>query len=370
MFRLVAIGLSLLLGGVGVATHDPLIWDFELSSPGPRDEAPIFETVFDYKVETGAAHAPSIRLLGDRTDILWFEGTRESHEDVVIRHVPLTRSGNDAGWAPGGAATLFDRHTLAARTDPHQAIWSLGNTVQTRPGSDAVLTTVVSIGGWAMAAIARVEMEEDRVTRVDKLRLSPMLNRSHLVRGPTVGYADGSLGLPAYFEMGNAFGVLVRLDEDGIVRDRRRITQGRFAIQPEVVVLGPREAVALLRNFDRETDRLVAAWTTDGGQTWTDPTLLDVPNPGSPVAAVRLRDGDLLMVYNDDPVHSRTLSLARSSDKGRTWRRIRTLDVDASAVRYPALARLADGNLLLTYSTGSKTGIRAHVFNDAWVAAQ
>lgn len=367
---LLACSLSLLFTAYALITEEPLSWEFALAEPPANDGEPLFTTVFDYDSSPASAHSPSIRVFEDHVQVVWFEGTRESHRDVVIKSVDITLEDEQTGWAAQNISKFFDRQALANATQPPQKIWSLGNTIQLADGEDAALATVVSVGGWAASSIARVEFAGNEVSAVRKLRLSPMLNRSHLVRNSTFRYADGSVAIPAYFEMGNAFGELVRLDRAGNVADKQRITQNRFAIQPEVVVLAPKRAVALSRNFDKNSDRLIASWTTDGGQSWSDPKLLELPNPNSPVAAIRLNDGRILMAFNDDPTHNKTLALAISANEGHVWKRIAVLETGEGNVRYPDFAKMPDGTLLLTYSFGSKKGIRAHVFNTAWVDAQ
>ena len=367
---LAACCLSLALTAYVFFTEKTLSWEFAIPEPLAEGGTPLFETVFDYASHPASAHSAAISIFEDRARIQWFQGTRESHEDVVIKSVDIVASDAPAGWQATEISDFVDRQAMAAKTWPRQEIWSLGNTIQFSEGSDAALATVVSVGGWAAASIALVEFEADQVSNVRKLRLSPMLNRSHLVRSSTLHYADGSVAIPAYFEMGNSFGELVRLDETGHVADKRRITQGRFAIQPEIVVSGPKNAVALSRNFDKKSDRLVASWTEDGGQSWSEPKLLDLPNPNAPVAAIRLSGGRILMAFNDDPVHGHTLALAVSSDEGLNWDRIAVLETGGGDARYPDFARLPDGSILLAYSFGSKMGIRAHVFNEAWVDTQ
>lgn len=361
---------SFVLSLIAWLNFEPIAWEFEFQPPEPALGRASFETVFERTLSEGSAHAVAIGVFEERTDLYWFEGTRESHEDVVIKRAQLNWDGAAAAWISGAAETFLDRHKMASVSWPRQAIWSLGNAVQLTNNDTSMLATVVSVGGWAAAAIAQVSVEDDQITNVRKLRLSPMFNRSHLVRSRTVAYADATLGIPAYFEMGNAFGVLVRLDKHLRVRDKRRISQGRLAIQPEIIVTGPQNAVALMRNFDDETNQLIASWTADGGQSWSDSKLLDLPNPDAPVAATLTRDGKILMAYNDAPDHARTLALALSEDGGRTWQQIAKIEDGEEDVRYPSLRRLSNGDYLLAYSFGSKTGIRAHVFNDAWVGQQ
>jgi predicted neuraminidase len=358
--------LSACVGVIHAARSPELIWEFSVAAPvHESQEEPRVNTVFDYSSPAGTAHSPAIVLHPDGFSLVWFDGTRESHEDVVIKQARFTKS--DLGWANNNPNVYFDKEALSKKTTPRQIILSLGNTVQYGDEQNAALATIVSIGGWAAASISKVDFIDGLPAAVRKLSLSPFLNRSHLVRAPTVAYADGSVAIPAYFELGNAFGELVRLDKDGYVRDKRRMSQGRFAIQPMIVPLDAKNAVALMRNFDEHSDRLIATWTENGGRSWSPARLLEVPNPNSPVAAILLHSNDLLMVFNDSPTDARVLRLAISKDQGHTWKTVRTLEQDGGVVRYPAMARLPDGDILLTYSVGSKRGIKALIFNENWI---
>ena len=163
----------------------------------------------------------------------------------------------------------------------------------------------------------------------------------------------------------------MRLSRNGRVLATARIGHGRTAIQPEIVVTGPKTAVAFLRPFDGSAN-LYRSETIDGGQTWTPPAqLTDVANPGSPVAALLLSDGRILMAANNDASSAQSLSLMVSRDRGRHWTTL--YDIEKSgpekrrAVRYPDLESLATGEILLTYSTYSRGAIRGQVFNEAWL---
>jgi predicted neuraminidase len=358
--------ISAVLGTFHTLRTPDLIWEF--AAPAVLDiatQAPQVTTVFDYKSPTGTAHSPAIHMHDDGFSIIWFDGTRESHADVVIKQVRFSKSGTD--WEPSEPELYFSKEALSEVTEPRQTILSLGNAIQYGDEPDSALATIVSVGGWAAASIALIDFENGVPAYVRKLSLSPFWNRSQLVRAPTVSYDDGSVAIPAYLELGNALGELVRLDHNGYVRDKRRMSQGRFAIQPMIVPFDKQNAVALMRNFDDDSDRLIATWTADGGQSWTPATLLDAPNPNAPVAAVLLSDGRLLMAFNPSATDTTILSLAISDDQGRTWETVRTMDQDGGALRYPAMSRLPDGDILLTYSAGSKKSIKGLIFNEPWV---
>ncbi len=368
-FAILALALlSIGLSAVAITRHPPLSWRFVMPEVVTTDAAPRFETIFDYTVPEGQAHSPGIVLDGDRFSIVWFEGSEEAQADVDIHAAHFIRAGES--WQASESAPYATRAALGEAFEPQQLVVTLGNTIQNEAAPNALYATVVSVGGWAMASVADVRMGPDGPVSARKLNLSPLLNRSHLVKSPMVEYADGSHALPAYFEMGSAYAVLVRIDARGRVVDTRRMpAKDVKAIQPMIVPLDETRAVAFLRDFDPSW-KLWISRTNDGGQTWSEVTATDIANSSAPVAALSLGGDRILAVMNDDAERRHELRMSLSEDGGNSWRMIHRLRDDAGDARYPMLRRLPDGDILLTYSHSTKRGIRAHLLNDAWVAAQ
>ncbi len=361
---LISIGLS----AVAILRHEPLNWQFAVPDIPVTDVAPLFELLFDYTAETGQAHAPGIVSAGEDFSLVWFEGSQEAQADVDIHAAHFTRRGD--GWDISDPAPYATRHGLGSAFDPPQLVVTLGNTIQNEAAPKALYATVVSIGGWAMASVADVRMGRDGPVSARKLNLSPLLGRSHLVKSPMVEYADGSHALPVYFEMGSAYSLLARLDEQGRVTDTRRMpAQGVKAIQPMIVPLDENRAVAFLRDFDPSW-KLWISRTGNGGRDWSEVVPTDIPNSSAPVAALSLGGDRILAVMNDDAERRHELRMSVSEDGGASWRMIHRFEDDAGDARYPMLRRLPSGGILLAYSHSTKRGIRAYVLNDAWVATQ
>ncbi|MGI3209614.1 exo-alpha-sialidase [Roseovarius tibetensis] len=368
--QLAILGLALssvVISAVAIRRDAPLDWRFAAIAPLPTGAQPRFETVFDHTVDTGQAHAPAIVLRENGFGLVWFTGSAEAQPGVDIHGVDVTRQAD--GWDVTDPAPVVTCRDLARAFAPRQLVVTLGNTIENQGRSGGLYVTAVSVGGWAMAAIADVTMGgQGGPHHARKLNLSPLLNRSFLVKSPMIAYADGSHGLPAYFEMGPTYGALVRFDTQGRVRDQRRMRGlGAKVIQPMIVPLDATRAVALLRDFDH-SGVLWLSRTEDGGRTWSTATRTDRPNPGAPVAALSLGDGRLLMAANDDPAAPNDLVLSLSRDSGETWRALHRFTGDG-ALRYPMLRQVGD-DLVLAYSTGGKRGITAHVFNAAWISVQ
>ncbi len=310
-----------------------------------------------------------------RIRLIWFQGSYEGSEDVAIWASELQQTGNK--WQHSEPKPILSPQAVGKKLRPTQTLTTLGNTVQFGTAPDKYLTTIVSLGGWAMASVAFINTQnnvKDSIQSAHLLPLSPYLNRSHLVRSPTIAWQDGDIGLPAYFEIATYFGVLVRLGQNGQVKDQRNISRGELGIQPVIVVLDEHRAIALLRNFADSKElqkRLVISTTENGGQSWSQAKLLNIPNPSSPVAALRLSDGRILMGFNDDKKCNDIFRLAISADLGQTWQRIYTLEDHQCnpkySARYPTFKRLGNGDILLTYSIHNKKGIRAVIFNESWL---
>lgn len=365
MAQLVILGLmavSVGLGAWAIRKDTPPVWRFAAPVALPVSGAPVFETVFDYMVSSGQAHSPSIVITEDGFDVLWFEGSEEAQADVDIHFAAFRQ--DSTGWIRAASGVRITRDALGAAMDPRQLVVTLGNTLDQQDGRGGIYATVVSVGGWAMASIADVAMGAEGPVRARKLNLSPFLNRSHLVKSPVVVFADGTRGVPAYFEMGAAHGVLARLDADGRVRDTARMAGAGKPIQPMIVPLDDRRAVAWLRDFEPSGQVLISR-TEDGGKTWSAVEATQRPNPSAPVAALALGKGRILMAANDDPGGEDRLRLLLSEDEGANWRAVKEVAPNGAGARYPMLRALPGGKIVLAYSVGNKTGLRVHVLNAA-----
>lgn len=345
-----------------------LVWRFQAPEVIKPVQPPRFEQIFDYSAETGQAHSPSILLDEGDVVLAWFEGSEEAQADVDIWAARL--SPGPERWHASAPGLMVTRGELSDVFAPEQLVVTLGNTVEDEATPHSLFATAVSVGGWAMASIARVRMGPGGPEAAEKLNLSPFLNRSFLVKSPMIAMADGSHALPAYFEMGATYGSFIRFDARGRVCDARRISgQQNKPIQPMVVPLSETTALAFLRDFD-PSGHLLVSGTEDGGQSWSVAQPTGIANPSAPVAALGLGEGRILMAMNDQAGAADSLRLALSEDEGVSWRVLKELEKDGGDARYPMLRRFGEDGFVLSYSHGTKRGIRACYFNMAWVESQ
>ena len=124
-------------------------------------------------------------------------------------------------------------------------------------------------------------------------------------------------------------------------------------IQPSVVSLGGSH----LRFYARSTSdigRIVAADSFDSGLTWTEPHVLDLPNPNSGIDAAALKDGRVVLVFNNTATGRTPLNLAVSRD-GEHFKLFETLEDQPGEYSYPAMIQGRSGDLYITYTWNRKS---------------
>ena len=86
--------------------------------------------------------------------------------------------------------------------------------------------------------------------------------------------------------------------------------------------------------------------------------------------AVRLANGNWLLIYNDTTKGRASLAVSLSDDEGKTWKWTRHLEKHpAGSYHYPALVQGKDGTVHVVYSyfvAGGKS-MKHAAFNEAWV---
>lgn len=125
---------------------------------------------------------------------------------------------------------------------------------------------------------------------------------------------------------------------------------GVKAIQPSILVHSQERLQAIGRT--QKNQRLFEVWSEDGGRTWGEMTLTDLPNCNSGTDAVTLADGRHLLVYN----HSETekvrypLNVAVTKD-GKNWQAACTIESEPPGqYSYPAVVQTLDGLVHIAYT--------------------
>jgi predicted neuraminidase len=233
----------------------------------------------------------------------------------------------------------------------------------------------ITVGGWSGSSLNLTWSDDHGQTwvRSRRLTLSPFFNISELVRNRPVSLSNHGFAVPIYHECLGYFPEILWLHPGAaglkIRFAKTRMDGGTSFIQPALAALDPSNAIAFYRpcGDNRAIGRAV---TRDAGLTWSEPQLLSLPNPDAALDALPLSDRRLLLAYNDSPVARENLCLAVSTDRGREWTRVNTLENEPEAeFSYPYMIRTRDGRIHGVY-TWNRKRIAHVVFNEAWIAAQ
>jgi len=124
-------------------------------------------------------------------------------------------------------------------------------------------------------------------------------------------------------------------------------------IQPAVVALDARHLRFYARSHSRSA-KIAVSDSFDAGKTWTPARFIALPNPNSGIDAVRLRDGRIVLIFNNSSNARTPLNLAVSRD-GEHFKVSKTLEDGPGQYSYPAIVQAANGDLLMTYSWRRET---------------
>ncbi len=370
---------------------------FELPSPAENAqralarhaEVPRFFSHFiEHHPPLAYAHCPSLcETASGKIVCAWYAGSREGAKDVAVWMSDLDRTNTAADrrvaddtpvesvidsehrtWSP--PRVVVDRETAVDDLDRY--LRKVGNAVVFADAQQRLWLVYVTIalGGWSGSSLnARCSLDGGTTWQPSqRLSLSPFLNVSELVRAAPVRLESGEIGLPIYHECVGQFPEILWLRPTGdrLTVTKTRLTGGRTFLQPAIVPLEPHRAIAYLRNVS-PARRIDYQETTDGGFVWSPPRHLDLPNPNSSVAALRLSSGSVLMAFNDSASSRENLTLAVSHDGIHDWKRIAVLDQQPKELfAYPYLIQATDGLIHLAYAWQMQK-IRHVAFNEAWV---
>jgi hypothetical protein len=284
-----------------------------------------------------------------------FEGSGD-HDPAGL----LSRRSTDGGrtWSPAGP--LF-----ATRRSRHQY-----NPSFLRQAHSLAVFFVQKryFGSWIFADIYLAESTDEGQTWGPPRKISGDANEYRVVNNArVVRLASGRILVPVARVFDGAgspersyTSFVLYSDDDGATWARSEaVSFPSGAEEPGAIELKDGRVMMYFRHGPSLTDRrIVVAYSSDGGQTWSAPSKLPLASPCSPATIARLPNGDLVVVWN--PVLSgatgpRTpLSFTTSSDDGITWRRARRIEAGADQsweFGYASVLPLPlEGGLVLTYS--------------------
>jgi hypothetical protein len=143
-----------------------------------------------------------------------------------------------------------------------------------------------------------------------------------------------------------------------------------YAIMPSTVRISPRSLVTTIRRLDGKKPSFIESWiSNDVGKTWslTNARVAET-GEGNPPALLRLRDGRLCVTYG---VRSAPYRMAAkfSSDRGKTWGKEVILRADGGGrdLGYPRSVQRSDGKVVTVYYFwDKKSGPERYIAATIW----
>jgi predicted neuraminidase len=312
---------------------------------------------------TPVQHGSSIVELDDGSLLVsWYAGRDAAARDSRILLRRSTTGG--ARWEP--TQTVVVPGECAAES------WfsnkSVGNTVlfQDRQNVVWLFYAAVQFGGWS-GAHTDYKISRDRGrTWSESHRLTAKLG--DLPRSKPVELGSDDIFLPLSHSVLRKYCGGIRLEiSDGKI-DKRVLSHiaGKEFSHPAFVVLDANRVLAFLR-ARRRNGKVQSASFDVSTNSWSKPQVTNLPNPNSAIDAVRLDDGRILLVYNDNANHRNPLSMAISDD-GIHFRKLRDIENEPGQdFFYPSLIRARDETFYLTYTWHYCSIIKCVHFDTQWL---
>jgi predicted neuraminidase len=324
------------------------------------------ERLFGTEIPGRYKHPPAIAEL-DNGDlyVVYYGGEGEYEGDTAVYGSRL----------PKGSSQWTRPQIIAdtpGRSEGNAVIWQA-------PDGLVWLFYVTNYGlTWSTSRI-KYKLSHDRAkTWTDSDMLAFELGS--MVRGLPILLNDGDYLLPVYHETGE--------DREGTPADTcsyflrynpkrktwsesNRIFSANGNLQPAPAQIDDNYLVAYLRpggNFDPNPKRFVLrSESRDGGRTWSRGENTQFPNPNSAVDFIKLRNGHLLLVYNDTNIDDRMpLTVAISTDNDKTYPHRRNIvNKPGDTAAYPVAIQTRDGKIHVVYTSEERQVVNRAVFEES-----
>ena len=147
---------------------------------------------------------------------------------------------------------------------------------------------------------------------------------------------------------------------------RPRATSSRCRLKFAITFSSPTSAAAATSNPRPTAGRSAPNRTTAAGPG-AKASIPRFKNPNSAVDFIKLRSGNLLLVFNDSMNERTPLTVALSPDGDQTWPWRRNVAEGPYDYAYPMAVQTRDGKIHLIFTSHERTVVNHAVFDEAWI---
>jgi predicted neuraminidase len=221
---------------------------------------------------------------------------------------------------------------------------------------------------WSTSRIQAKISRDGAVTWSDPMLVT--MTEGMMVRSRPLALARGDILLPAYLETGqdtemvgpDSCSLFFRFDGRLHTWTETNHIHSRIGnIQPAVAQVASDTLVCYCRRggdySGRPNGRIVRAKSRDGGRTWSDGQETQFKNPNAAVDFLRLKSGNLLLIFNDSVKDRSPLTAALSTDGDKTYPYRRNLIEGPEDYAYPYAIQADDGKIHLVFTSDERTTI-------------
>lgn len=262
----------------------------------------------------------------------------------------------------------------------HDPFRSVGNgVVWQAPDGLVWLFYVVRYGStWSTSRVQAKVSRDGARTWSDAFPL--VSDEGMMVCNKPIVVHDGDYLLPLYFEGGHnteftgadSTGLFLRRNHvTGEWKPTGRIRSATGNIQPVAVETEPGHLIAYCRRgggYEPTTAGwLVRSESRDGGMTWEEGRNSGFRNPNAAVDFIKLRNGHLLLVFNDSMDDRTPLTVAVSEDGDRSYAHRRNVAVGPHDYGYPMAVQTRDDRIHLIFTSHERTIVNHAVLDEGWI---
>jgi predicted neuraminidase len=315
------------------------------------------ELIFD-KIPGFPVHHCSSITEAPNGDLLvtWYSGSYESADDQAL-FISRRKKGSGT-WSkpelllkspgnPPGNAIVW--------TDELKRVWLLwGRMDGTQP--------MMRGTGWSQCRLFYRTSSDNGVTWTKD---QPFFHDTlgWLPRNLTLKLHDGTLVVPISDEL-NGHGVdlsfFLATKDNGATWTQSGIMRG--GEQPTFIERSDGTLLAYLR----VRPNIKSAESHDGGKTWSEPTPTQWKNPDAGISMWKLKNGHVILVFNNQDNSRSPLHIGLSTDEARTWGKPLQLESNPGEYSYPSVMQSSDGTIHIIY-TFRRYSIKHIEMNEDWL---